>query len=129
MILDTTTIIDILRGNEEILNKIKGLENKNEPLMTTSISVFEIWQGNEDISNIKKRKKIQELLNSLITLNFDVDSAKEAGSIHGMLRKKGRMIDPEDSMIAGIAKVQNEKVLTRNVSHFQRIEGITIESY
>ncbi len=51
------------------------------------------------------------------------------GSIYGELLAKGETIDPEDAMLAGIAKSHHEKVLTRNVKHFSRIEGLTIETY
>jgi predicted nucleic acid-binding protein len=38
-------------------------------------------------------------------------------------------MDPEDAMIAGIAKSNNKKILTRNLKHFQGIENVTTESY
>ena len=37
--------------------------------------------------------------------------------------------DPEDAMIAGIAKVHGEAVITRNVRHFVNIERVEIEKY
>lgn len=40
-----------------------------------------------------------------------------------------RMIDPEDAMIAGIALINDESVLTRNVEHFSRIRDLKIETY
>ena len=43
--------------------------------------------------------------------------------------KVGRDIDPEDAMLAGMARVRAEKVLTRNVKHFSGIEGVTVEIY
>ncbi|KAF5434089.1 putative nucleic acid-binding protein, contains PIN domain [Candidatus Methanophagaceae archaeon] len=39
------------------------------------------------------------------------------------------MIDPEDAMIAGIALINDESVLTRNVEHFSRIRDLKIETY
>lgn len=129
MILDTTALIDLLSGDFSIKEKIKKLYENNVALLFTSISVFEIWQGSEDIENKEKVEKIHSLLNSLNSFNFDIDSAKEAGSIHAKLKKKGQAIDPEDSMIAGIAKLNNETLLTRNVKHFSRVEGLGIEFY
>jgi predicted nucleic acid-binding protein len=32
-------------------------------------------------------------------------------------------------MIAGIAKVHGKKLLTRNLRHFQGIEGVEVEPY
>jgi len=39
------------------------------------------------------------------------------------------MIDIEDIMIAAIAIVNGEKILTRNSKHFKRIEGLEVEEY
>jgi len=129
MILDTTAIIDILKGESKIAEKIRFLKNKNIPLYITSISVFEIWQGVKDIEDEEKREKIYLLLEMMANFSFDIPCAKEAGFIHASLKKSGNIIDPEDSMIAGIAKIKNEEILTRNVKHFQRIKDIIIETY
>ena len=129
MIMDTTAIIDLLRGNRAMLIKIEELQQKNIPLFLTSISVFEIWQGTIDLHHEKKRLQINQLLDSLGMFIFDIPAAKEAGSIHASLKKEGHMIDPEDSMIAGIAKINNEIILTRNVKHFERITHVKVESY
>ena len=129
MILDTSAIIDLLRGEQGIIKKVEDLDKKNLPISLTSISVFEIWQGSQDITNAKKLEKIQFLLNSIGTFYFDTSTAKEAGNIHALLKNNGQMIDPEDSMIAGIAKFHNEPILTKNTKHFGRIPSLEIESY
>ncbi len=40
MILETTFIIDFLRGKEEALEKMRKLEEDDESVSTTSVSVF-----------------------------------------------------------------------------------------
>lgn len=129
MILDTTVIIDLMKGEEKISEKIKELQSKNITLFTTSINVFEIWQGVYDMENKERLNKINTLLDSIGIYLFDIPSSKVAGKIHSTLRKDGKIIDPEDSMIAGIAKLNNETLLTRNIKHFERIEDLKVESY
>ena len=129
MILDTSAVIDLLRDEQEIIKKVEDLDTKNIPISMTSISVFEIWQGLQDIMNAKKLEKIQFLLDSIGTFYFDTSTAKEAGHIHASLKNNGQIIDPEDSMIAGIAKFYKESILTKNTKHFGRIPGLKVESY
>ena len=129
MMLDTTALIDILRGNPDIGTTLIELEKKNVALTLTSVSVFELWQGIADLNNREKSDKIHFLLESLGIFLLDVPSAQEAGSIHATLKKEGRIIDPEDSMIAGIAKVHHETILTRNVKHFERIPELQVKTY
>ncbi len=126
MILDTTVIIDILRGNKLVLEKVKDLEDKSVVLSTTSISVFEIWQGIKETEN---EEKIQNFFESINVFMFDIQDAQEAGRIQARLKKQGLIIDPEDSMIAGIAKIHKESVLTKNIHHFERINNLKVESY
>ena len=129
MILDTTAIIDLLRGDKSILKRVESLEKINAPVSTTSISIFELWQGTIDMKDDKKRNKICTLLESIGSLQFDVQSAKEAGLIYSNLRKSGNIIDPEDCMIAGIVKINKETLLTRNKKYFSRIDQLKVEYY
>ncbi len=129
MILDTSFIIDLLRGNKSAVNKVTDLENSSKPVLATTISVFEIWQGIADFKNEDKKQRILDMISSFGLLVLDFESAKEGGEIHSKLEKKGVPIEPEDSMIAGIAKVHNETLLTKNIKHFSRIDGLRIETY
>jgi predicted nucleic acid-binding protein len=42
---------------------------------------------------------------------MDFESASEGGLIFAARKKKGRTVDPEDGMIAGIAKLNHETIL------------------
>lgn len=129
MILDTCFIIDLLKNKTNALIKAHQLENSSEPVRTTTISVFELWQGLEDIQDEEKRERIEHFLSALGLLAFDVESAKIAGTIFSELERRGETIEAEDCMIAGIALYHREAILTRNTNHFQRIKGVAIEPY
>jgi len=129
MIFDTTFLVDLLRGNPEATTKISEIEKKNETVATTTVSVFEIWQGIPKKATEKQVEETLELFKSINILSLDFDSALEAGEIQRKLKSTGEKIDPEDAMIAGIAKTRKEKVLTRNEKHFRRIKGLEVESY
>src|SRR5438132_9153618 len=77
----------------------------------------------------EEKSKISTILSSLPQLGLDSPSARAGGLIHGDKIRTGQSIDPEDAMIAGIARVNSEKVLTRNIRHYSGIEGVTIENY
>jgi tRNA(fMet)-specific endonuclease VapC len=69
------------------------------------------------------------VLESLPFLPLDVESSKAGGRIYEERKRVGSTIDPEDAMVAGIARVHGERMLTRNLRHFQGIEGVNVESY
>ncbi len=129
MLLDTTVIIDLVENDKGAIQRLKELEEENIPLVTTTITLFEIWKGAHRLLGTPEQEKMQDIFDLLEVFLFDIPSAKEAGKIYSLLRKDGKMIQPEDCMIAGIAKTKNEPILTRNVKHFERIQGLKIEAY
>ncbi len=126
MILDTTVIIDLMNNDTKIVEKIKKISG---PLFVTTPTIFELYSGiTQSKKPIQEKKKILSILDSQLILNLDKNSAEEAGEIDGTLIKEGQQIDPEDCMIAGIAKIYEEKILTKDM-HFSRIKDIEIETY
>jgi len=126
LILDSTAVIDFLRDNQEARFRIKEMEEKNVIFATTAITSFELWQGN---MNKKEEQKLREFLGTLVIFPFTEKDAQIAGTIHKALKRQGLDIQPEDSMIAGIAMAAQEPVLTKNIKHFERIPGLIIETY
>ncbi len=130
MILDTSFLIDLMNGLPEAVEKLKQQSQKKENLFITSVSIFELWSG--IIRSHKpehEKKKVMAILESQHILDLNKPSAEEAGKIDGKLESEGNRIDAEDSMIAGIARHYGEKILTRNVKHFDKIKSIFFETY
>ena len=125
MILDTSFLIALLINKPEAVKKASLIEEE-EIIKITSISVFELMKG---IKKENHREKVMELMNNLVVLDLTKESAYEAGLISKALILKGKEIEPEDCMIAGIAIVNNEVLLTRNIKHFERVEGLKVEEY
>ncbi|MBS3781376.1 MAG: PIN domain-containing protein [Candidatus Thermoplasmatota archaeon] len=126
MLADTSFIIDVMRGEENAVRKVDELEKDDKPLNITSISLFELYSGIGQVEKTEKEKeKIQEVLRSRAVYEFDRIAGEIAGRIDGMLCNEGKMVEPQDSMISGIAIRENEKILTRNLDHFRRISDIS----
>ena len=131
MILDTSFIIDLLRGkNQRSKAKAEELDNEFRIKAVCSVTVMELWRGAvRSLRSEEEKRKVNELLKSLLVYPFNEKDAKKAGEIEAELIKKGKIIDLEDIMIAGMARARKQKILTRNVEHFERISGIEIEMY
>ena len=131
MILDTTFIIDLLRGGDsKVKEKTDELDIKFVVKAISSVTIMELWRGAmQSIHQEKEKKKIEELLQSLIIYPFGEMEAKKSGEIEADLIRKGKIIDLEDVMIAGTALIRNEKILTRSTKHFESIHGLNVEDY
>ena len=129
MILDTNFIVDFLKDQGNAKSKMQQLIDNQISFKITAPSIFELWGGLVFLNKGDKEKiKIISLLKDQITYSLNNESAEEAGKIFGELKKRGLEISPLDSMIAGIAKINNQKIIT-NDEHFKRIEGIEIVNY
>lgn len=124
-------MIDIIRGKDEkVKQKCIYLDNKFITKSISTITLMELWRGAEmNLNSKKEKKKVIELIESLLIHPFNVKEAKKAAEIESFLIKKGQMIDLEDIMIAATAITRNESVLTRNVEHFNRIPNLKVDSY
>jgi predicted nucleic acid-binding protein len=130
MLADTTFLIDLMAGEEGAVKKAKEITAKNTPLIVGAPTVFELYIGLSLSSKTEAEKtKITAVLESLPFLPLDMESSKAGGRIYGDKKRSGSTVDPEDAMVAGIAKIHGEKVLTRNLKHFQGIEGVGVETY
>ena len=130
MLADTTFLIDIMLGEPGALKKAAEIEKGGSTVSVGSPTIFELYVGVSLSGKAEDEKsKITSLLASLPQLSLDYQSACFGGSIYGDKMKMGSRIDPEDAMLAGIAKAHGERIVTRNVRHFEGIEGVILESY
>jgi predicted nucleic acid-binding protein len=126
-VLDTSFLIDLLRGKDGAKAILKDLEDSD--LFLGSPSLMELWCGAAlSNSSVSEKNKIYELLGSLNLLPLDDDSAKDAGEIEAFLIKKGLQIQVENIMIAGIARSKGKKVVSRD-SDYSRIPGLKVLKY
>ena len=130
MITDTTFLIDVMRNDERAVAKLNDFIKNAEPQLVTAVTIFELFSGlARSTKPVAEKNKVMNRLKGLLVLHLDYDAAQKAGEIDGDLIKSGEMIQPLDSMIAGIALIKKEKVLTRNVKDFSKVKNLEIETY
>lgn len=124
--LDTDFLVNFLRNKKEEVEFIKKNELQKD-LATTYINIFELYYGAYKSTNKEHNfKAIQLLLNRINILNLSEDSVKKAAEILVNLEKQGGLIDFRDLLIGTITLVNNYAIKTKNIKHFNRIEGLNI---
>lgn len=130
MIVDTDVLIDVMADDEQAKRRVEDLESRRVPLRISSISLFELYHSIERVvDSADRRRRIEAVLESKPAYPADDAVMKKAGRIDGRLASEGRAVGMGDTIIAATALVHEEPVLTRNVDHFERIDGVGIESY
>jgi tRNA(fMet)-specific endonuclease VapC len=130
LLVDTSFLIDLMTGDHAAVEKAGEIEAKSMPLIVSAPTVFELYVG-ITLSNKAEEEKARVLavIESLPFLPLDAESSRASGRIYAEKSSESSTFDPEDAMIAGIAWVHGERVLTRNLKHFRGIEGVKVESY
>ena len=128
--LDTSFIIDVLRGDQKAKKTTDALIANNE---TTSIATPTLMELQTSLTlnsrGVREYNLIDKIIASSVILPLDSKSATRAGEIEARLILSGEMIPPIDIMIAAIALQNKEAVLTRNVKHLARIPGLEVRTY
>lgn len=129
MIVDTNVLIRVMQGHEQAKRTLAELEEGSVSLNLSSMSQFELYHSVERVNNSAERRRIEAVLDSKRTYPVDGAVMRKAGRIDGQLTSEGRAIGMGDTVIGATALVHEEPVLTENVEHFERINGLDIESY
>jgi tRNA(fMet)-specific endonuclease VapC len=107
--LDTSVLIDYLKGDKGIINLVKSYAEE-DTIATTAVTEYELLKHRDEI----KRGLAQELLSSIEIYAFDRKAAEESSKIYRDLRMQGKEINENDILIAGIALSNNEFLVTRD---------------
>lgn len=126
ILLDTDILIDLLRGSEEVTQKINQLEGRGTLLSTSTLNAFELFYGAYKTSNREENvEATRTLLDRLIIHDLDMAASEKAGEVQAYL-EEGTPLEFRDTLIASVALTQNITLYTRNTRHFQRIPRLKL---
>jgi predicted nucleic acid-binding protein len=79
-----------------------------------------LWGG----TNQEKWKEVKRLIEDLVVLNFNNETAILASKLYHQLRKQNKMIEFRDIFIAATAIHHDIPLLTLNTKDFSRIKNL-----
>jgi len=118
-LLDTTAIIDLLRGNHQLRTTIQQWIEEGLAVTYCPISVCEVYEG--------LRPDESEATGAFFA-GFECDAITyEAGRLAGTwiveYRKKGITLSRLDALVAAVAHLNGRSLVTANVKDFPMLEG------
>lgn len=127
-LLDTNVVIDILR-KDKIIEKRYRLETlKRNKFFICPIVYYEVIRGFRIGSAAKRLQSFLELCKDWKILPFDMDAIEKAVDIYVKLHN-GQLIEDNDIYIAAISMVNGCTLITSNVKHFGRVEGLNFVNW
>lgn len=122
MIADTDVLIDYLSDVEPGASAVAAALRRDE-LVTTVISRFELLRG---AARTRRPAPLRTLVEALRALPLESAAADRAAALSRELEERGEALDRADCLVAGIALVAGEVLLTRNRRHFARVPGLRL---
>ena len=126
-LLDTNICAYFLNGKFDLESKIDSVGFDN--CVVSEITIAELKYGVEKSTHKEKNRKTLETFQT----KFDVISIFPSLDIYAKekarLKTKGKILDDFDLLIGSTAIFNNLILVTKNVSDFDRLEGIDIEDW
>jgi tRNA(fMet)-specific endonuclease VapC len=130
-LLDTNILSELIKRqpSPKLVSRLQ--QTPAESLFTASICVMELRLGSalRADHNFFWNRIEREILSRVQVLPFDRAAAEWAGDILSELKRVGKGIGLEDSMIGAMAMSHGYIVVTGNMRHFNRIPDLKVENW
>lgn len=121
LLLDSTVLIDVLRGNEKVYIWIEEARSRSHELFTTPINVDEIFRGLR-VEDEDEVNGIEELFRWLPVAPLGKSEGEIAGTWRRQFAGKGITLDQGDCLIAACALSNDAAIATDNIKDFPMSE-------
>jgi len=113
-LLDTTVIIDCLRGRKETVDFLAEIASEGSVVGCCAINITEIYAGMRE----NERQVTKRFLDSLEYYEATRNIAEQAGEYKRQYAEKGITLSLSDVIIAAVAISNNLILVTDNLRHY-----------
>jgi tRNA(fMet)-specific endonuclease VapC len=127
-LLDTDTCIEILRGNEAVIDR--RATQTTTVVATTWITAAELFYGAaKSKAPEHNRSLVTRFLETMLVLDLGPAAAQIFGESKALLERAGQRLADADLFIGAIAAANGATVVTGNTRHYERFPGIQLEDW
>jgi tRNA(fMet)-specific endonuclease VapC len=123
-LLDTTILIEHLRGKKPAVNFITEAVRHGHRLAVCCINVAELYSG----LSPEQAARAEKLINALDYYEATDDSARQAGVYRYEFARQGISLSVSDTLVSAIAKGNDAIVVTANVRDYP-MKDIQVQQY
>jgi predicted nucleic acid-binding protein len=123
--VDTSIIVDVDRGKQDVIELCKKLTGTNSAFIST-VSVSEILTGSYLRKDYKTAiKKAEKVLGQFRWIPLNGEATKIVAELNAYLISKGQPIEYQDVAIAASFLMEScDILLTENKEHFERLPNL-----
>lgn len=125
VLLDTTVLIDVLRGRPAAVARLEEIAQAGERLFTTVVNVEEIHRG---LRSDREHDAAERLLVGLRLTPLGRPEGRRAGGWRRDHAERGVTLSQSDCLIAAGAVAVGARLATGNAKHFP-MQGLSVEHW
>lgn len=126
-LLDTNICVHLFRGRHEVVKAIERVGWDNCAI--SEVTVVELLYGAEcSVQRERNIRQVTEFTRDIEVVPFSA-CIDEFCRQKAQMRRDGRMIEDMDLFIGTTAVAKGMTMVTENVSHLSRIQGIRLENW
>jgi len=125
--LDTDTVSLLVRKNPSVIKNI--VKHEDDEICISAISYAELRFGLEKKGSERLFNEVNAILGKLSIIDFNSSQSEFYGKIRLKLEKSGTPLDTMDMLIAAAALSSGAILVSHNVKHFNKIQGIKVEDW
>lgn len=124
-LLDTSVIIDYLRGKKDAVELLNTTEGQ---FFSSYVCLAEIYEGIHRVSNREEKEEVATNFFASLSGIYGIDweIAKKFGEIRANLKRRGKVIEDLGILLAATCLVHNLTFITFNQKHFSRIGDLRL---
>ncbi len=129
-LLDSDWVIDALRGRRASARARSRLDQlAPHGIAISVISLAELSVGPHLVErSAQSRTEMLSFIEEFTLLGVDATTCEIFGRVKANLQLRGQLIDDFDTMIGATALQHDLTLLTNNARHFERIDGLRVET-
>jgi tRNA(fMet)-specific endonuclease VapC len=127
-LIDTDICVYFLNKNEKVIEEFR--KNKAEDLAISVITLAELLFGAYHSSQVQNNlRRVEYFAESIHIIPISPQAAKKYAEIKALLRKSGIPLADFDLLIGASAITMGATLVTNNIRHFSRLDGLDIENW
>ena len=124
VLLDTTVVVDVLRGRPGTIERLEALEPRGDVAYVCAVTVEEISRGIQPTED----EAFVTLLKGMRVAPLGISEGRLAGYWKRTLARRGRTIHQADALVAAAAVGVNARLATGNPKDFP-MKGLEVEHW
>ena len=127
--LDTNIISYWIQKNKQIAERVNKTIKQGDMIVIPPATYYEIRRGFNHKSAPGKEYAFNLMCKSYTIGEMNMAAWEVAADIYGKSRRAGTPIEDTDILIAAFCIVNGYTLVTNNLKHFDRIDGLQLENW